>query len=153
MRARVHWFQWSVALSALLTGLNSAMQALDLAGKEEQHAMARLVFAGLQRSIATVLMLHDNASVANVFQGLALQFQVRAFLRAPGGCGGGLVRIALAAAAAEGGGVATAANRDFFLPCSRFRLISFHLRHRKPNGVLRRFLVWILLKILKQSNL
>ena len=67
-------------LSTALTGLGSLQQALDLASKEAAHSQARVVFAGLQRSMATILMLNDNSETAQLFQQAALRFQVRSFI-------------------------------------------------------------------------
>jgi len=66
---------WSVVLSLVLMGLNSLMQLLGLEAKENEHAQARTAFSGLQRSMATVLILADNSRVKEVFEGLARQFR------------------------------------------------------------------------------
>jgi len=61
-------------LSFVLTGLNSFMQAVNLAELEAGHTEGRLVFAGLQRSFATILMLNDRAGVLEKFPTCAVKF-------------------------------------------------------------------------------
>jgi len=61
-------------LSFILTGLNSFMQAVNLAELEAGHTEGRLVFAGLQRSFATILTLNDRQGVLERFPMCAAKF-------------------------------------------------------------------------------
>ena len=57
----------SGGLAFALTGLNSAMKAVNLAALEAGHTRGRVIFAGLQRALATTLTLCKNAEVADEF--------------------------------------------------------------------------------------
>ena len=54
-------------LSVLLTGLNTLIQSTGFAQKESDHAAARISWASVQRSFATVLMLHDSKGIRDRF--------------------------------------------------------------------------------------
>ena len=57
----------SLVLSTMLTGLNTAIGALGLAEKAEQHTAARLAFASTQRNFATTLMLDPPEEIQKRF--------------------------------------------------------------------------------------
>jgi len=61
-------------LSFLLTGLNTAMQSVNVAEIEAQHTKGRLVFAALQRSFATVLTMNNSAGILARFPMCAARF-------------------------------------------------------------------------------
>eukprot|EP00929_Paragymnodinium_shiwhaense_P100992 TRINITY_DN6371_c0_g2_i1.p1 TRINITY_DN6371_c0_g2~~TRINITY_DN6371_c0_g2_i1.p1 ORF type:complete len:565 (+),score=118.85 TRINITY_DN6371_c0_g2_i1:138-1697(+) len=64
----------SMALSTLLSGLNTAIGTLGLVQKAEKHTSARLAFASNQRSFATTLMIDKPDEIASRFSEYAAQW-------------------------------------------------------------------------------
>ena len=62
-------------LSLALTGLNSSVQGLNLPQKAARHTDARLTFAGLQRELATRLMIDTEEQLNEKYKTLADNFR------------------------------------------------------------------------------